>query len=452
MSARAASATVALMLSACDGGGSGRVPDAALPIAEEVDLALVPEHELDLLLVIDDSLSTSDMKIKFAEALPSFLAGITRGRELPDLHVGVVTSDYGQLDVDTGDAACQGYGKAGALQNANSSGVCAELTDLFLVDTSDGAGGRTRNYAGDLVAALECLVYRDNLGCGFEQPLASMRAGLLDTTVNAGFVRPMAQLAVIVLMDEDDCSAFNPAFFGPETPELGPLDSFRCFEFGVACDEADPRAEGPHTNCRSREDSPYLDGVNVYASFLENLRPGRVHMASVVGAPTPVEVGRRVPTGGGMERADLVPSCTFIAPFGNPVNNDPGVRLDELARSFGARGASMSVCDDIPTPLHAFGEQVHDHMVGQPCFRRPPYDLDATQPGVQPICTVTVVGIDEPRTELAACNADSSNPPCWRLIEDTATCALAPTEWRLDAVGVEPVYGRHVQARCQVVP
>ena len=48
----------------------------------------------------------------------------------------------------------------------------------------------------------------------------------------------------MILADEDDCSVGDSAFFGGDTSQLGALQSFRCFRFGVQCDPDDPNTPG----------------------------------------------------------------------------------------------------------------------------------------------------------------------------------------------------------------
>src|SRR3990167_8457413 len=59
-------------------------------------------------------------------------------------------------------------------------------------------------------------------GCGFEPPLAAMRAALGPLAANAGFLRPDAALAVLILADEDDCPVASPTFFAPAPPPPPP--------------------------------------------------------------------------------------------------------------------------------------------------------------------------------------------------------------------------------------
>ena len=407
----------------------------------DLDLALVPENEVDILLVIDKSRGgTRELQEELGRRLPAFFDALTGDSELPDVHVGVVSSDAGPLGVTTGDEQCDDAADGGALLNNG----CPAATDVFLSDTSDGAGGRIRNYVGfPLEDVLACMIRIGELGCGFERHFESMRLALDDHPANVGFLRPTAQLAVLILADEDDCSASDPAVYVDAIAQHA-QSTFACFAAGVICDEPDPTTLGVHTNCRSNEMSEVMHSVGSYASFLEALRPGRVVVATLVGDRVPVMVGRRTPMGGAPEIPSLEGSCTAES-GGISVYCTPGIRQTELALAFGARGAPMRVCGDFESQLAAFGALIRDRLKGQPCLRHELVDGDPAA-----ACTVTVVDIDAPASSLAACDATESNPPCWRLVEDVAQCGPAPTALRLDAVGVEARFGRRVEARCEV--
>ena len=433
-----------LLLGACGG-------DTPPPVGEPavVDLALPPERELDLLFVIDNSASVLHMQQDLQEAFPTLVQQLQIDGELADLHVGVVTSDFGSL-VPTGDSNCSDS-DLGHLQKGDPDvpNLCTMVDGVFISDVSDGAGGRTLNYTGPIDSAFDCVSSVGSTGCGFEQPLESMRAALVDADgYNAGFLRETAQLAVINIADEDDCSARDPMFFGPESNELGPLDSFRCFEFGIMCNEPDMRTEGAHTGCRPREPATLLQDIQVYVDFLNTLRPGRVSVASIHGAPEPVVVGRRTPTGQTMSRATLVPSCRW----GNDPNPmlqygaHPAIRLEAFSAAFGDRGHPEGLCNNDYIPMITeLGTALRDRLVGQPCLRKALPDPTA------PVCDLVLAQIGQPPMPLAACDATASNPPCWRLVADP-TCGAAPVDLRIDAVGIDPLQGRHVQGSCQVLP
>lgn len=157
---------------------------------------------------------------------------------------------------------------------------CAPPSDPFIADVIAPDGTRETNYDGTLKEAFQCIGLLGTEGCGFEQGLESMRRAL--ETVgpvqqNAGFLRDDANLAIIFLTDEDDCSARDPRVFShmPGSDDvLGPLASFRCTEFGVLCDDGTiSRGEATYSTCEPRGDS-YLHHPDAYAEFLKELEGG----------------------------------------------------------------------------------------------------------------------------------------------------------------------------------
>ena len=70
---------------------------------------------------------------------------------------------------------------------------------------------------------------------------------------NHDFLRPDAYLAIVMITNEDDCSA-SPGFplfdtdveHGPSTSQLGPPTNFRCNEFGHICDGVRPDRHAPN--------------------------------------------------------------------------------------------------------------------------------------------------------------------------------------------------------------
>ena len=86
-------AVLAIALVAC--GDSTSEPEVP---REQV--ALVPvaaKRDVDLLFVIDDSTSFLGSQIGLKNAFPALLDELSQSGELPNLHVGVVTSDLGTL-------------------------------------------------------------------------------------------------------------------------------------------------------------------------------------------------------------------------------------------------------------------------------------------------------------------------------------------------------------------
>ncbi|MBU1243547.1 hypothetical protein KJ612_10130, partial [Myxococcota bacterium] len=63
---------------------------------EDVGLSVLPNPRLDLVIVNDNSLGTADAQITFQGDLGTWLDSMKRfPGGLPDLHVGVITTDLG---------------------------------------------------------------------------------------------------------------------------------------------------------------------------------------------------------------------------------------------------------------------------------------------------------------------------------------------------------------------
>ncbi len=452
---------VAPLLGSCtlvfESGGDPPVP-VNPPPEVVLDLSLSNERALDLLLVVDDSGSMLEKQRVLGQGFDQLLASLVGPGEGPvDLHVGVVSSSMGTFGVDLGGITCRN--DRGALLGADRCGV----TGTYLRETADG----NRNFPGTMAEAVSCLTDLGAGGCGFEQHLAAMHAALRnDNGGSSTFLRPWAKLSVVILAAEDDCSARGPEFCGPASAELGSLDSFRCFEFGVECDgPADPRVPGPRTNCRPSNDTTYLLGVDGYVDYLTSLKADRadVMVAVITGADQPVQVTVTPPPGGGPLRPDLVPSCQYQG-LSNTETADPAVRLtafaDRLAMATAQegrapRGVTTSVCsNDLGPALAEIGAAAHD-LFGDPCLRAALADTNPNLPGLQAGCAVEVVTSPgspfQISTVIEPCN-ELAPSLCYRIAPDLARCAGTPDALALTVeqqVGPLPP-GVRVHARCQI--
>lgn len=356
--------------------------------------------------------------------------------ELPSLRTGIVTTDLGTYASAAGTAApaigalgnggCGGIGDDGRLQIFG-----APVTDAFLIDEPDGAGGRTRNYEGELINVLATMVRgAGGGGCGFEQPFAALRRALVHPD-NASFRRSTAHLGIIILADEDDCSFLDPAFLSAD-PRLGPLTSFRCTREGIVCNESLDEV-GAKTGCRANAASPYIEALEPTLEAIEMHTPaGGVTVAAVIGNPGPIAVEERAPSGGGAPQLAVASSCSYTGPFGVTVA-DPGVRIDELARRFGGNGTSTSICAANLAPQLREVTRLLKHPLGVVCLDTTRLRDSDTAPGIQPTCTVT--------DETAA-------PVSSMIVEDFAACPETPDHLRLvvDATGATGM----LTARCEI--
>jgi hypothetical protein len=318
------------------GPDGARGPDASPPDAD-----VAPASGVDILFVVDDSGSMAEEQATLLAGLSAFVAELAAkaGGELPSLHVGVVSTNLGAGGFPITN--CAGDGDGAVLQNAPRVPGCSAPAGQFIVDAPDGAGGRIVNYAsGTLDQAIACIARLGTDGCGFEQPLEAMRRALDGSVAaNAGFLREGALLVVILLGDEDDCSAANPALYDPAGP--WPVTSFRCFEEGVVCSPDEPTAPGPKLDCRSREDSLYTHSAQAYVDFLKSLKPpGHVVLVRIAGDLAPVSVG--VDASG---NPLLEASCSSAA--GDAA---PAIRMAQVTAAFGSDAIASTICAVDHTP------------------------------------------------------------------------------------------------------
>jgi len=401
-------ATCLLPFARCAHPGLENVPpDASWGLLPPIAIQS-PERDVDMLFVIDNSGSMAggqaNMRLNFP-ALTSSLQNMAGG--LPNLHLGVTTTDLGtgmfqityceEVGGDAGnlvtgncanptggapyiiDVKPESCGITREADNTCSAHACSqancahEPTTTFLEDSTTGCP-RCRNYAGEsLEDVFSCIADLGTTGCGFEQPLEAMKNALDPANVNNyGFVRPNAYLAVMLITDEDDCSASNPQLYDNTQTDidstLGPLTSYRCFEFGITCDINSRTHQGTRQNCVPREDAAaLLHPISRYVQFLQALKdPQMLVMAAIAGpvTPSPSGVGHDMVVGlDDLDNPDLEYSCTTAVD-----GAIPGIRIYNLIAAFNgeedlASWAYSSICSADLTPVLAgIGSRIIDTL------------------------------------------------------------------------------------------
>ena len=439
------------------GGGSGDddtppPPDGLTVVAT---IPATPNRALDLLLVIDDAGPVVKEQGSLASALPRSIQVLNQlPGGLPDLHVGVVTTNVGSGGVAVSGCSTptEPDGDDGLLQTSG----CTALQGPYLSDVKNPDGSRLRNYSGDLDASLRCMVQRGISGCGFEQPLEAMKRAL-SPGHNPGFLRPDAVLGVLILSEDDDCSTLpgGSMFADPNgtiTSPLGPRTTFRCFEFGVQCDDdATPRMFGTKTGCVPRVDSPHMPTAQPYIDFLRGLKasPSAIVVGTITG---PVDELRSAVVGPDVSEPSwpvVEGSCA-----GGNGNHQPGLRLRSFLDGFPDRSVEASICeiDQNPT-MEDFATRLLGAL-GSPCITQPLADIDAATPGLQPRCVVTqytlTTGTRTDPVVIPACTVDGTLP-CWQLDATLTECSFSSSDQGIVITrdGAAPA-GTEIEARCQV--
>ncbi|HKA91280.1 MAG TPA: vWA domain-containing protein [Haliangiales bacterium] len=427
------------------------------------EIPVTSNRNIDILVMVDNSDSMREEQANLATNFPRFiqvLDGIEGGR--PNIHLGVVSSDLGIPPYAA--ESCTGTGDHGLLQNAPRVTGCSPPNGgaRFLEDIALPSGARQTNYSGSLASAFSCIAQLGTTGCGLEHHLAAVKKALDGSNPeNAGFLRQGAYLAVILVGDEDDCSARDTAVFNPAreldniNSTLGVFASYRCTEFGVTCDGLSslPRAAGDYTNCEPRGDS-YLYHPQEYVDFLRQLKgdPGLVIAAAIIGNPTPF--GVFINDKGAPELKNSCVSANGKA--------DPAVRDAYFVEQFGQQGTFVSICqDNFSNALDQIAKLLAK-VIGTPCLddNVPNVDIDPVAPGIQLECLVydkntgptgdpveTII----PRCQMVNVNTPMTNRvPCWWSNVDRTKCAQSATGLTLhvERGGSEPAATTRVVVRC----
>jgi hypothetical protein len=428
----AATLLATCLAAACSGddtpfADAGVQPDAAT--TTRVETKSVPlATALDVLFVVDNSNSMVEEQQALIAGFPDFIEVLENlDGGLPDVHIGVISTDVGAGPFS--DSSCRLNGDDGALRVPDSR--CGITTDESFLRSAPAADGRATNFGGSLTEAFGCMAELGVNGCGFEQPLEAVRLAL-DGGANPGFRRPGALLAIVFLTDEDDCSAMDGELYTPDDTVLGPRSSFRCFEYGVTCRESG-RGAGDRTACRSDEDGPHIASVASFARFLKDLGGGgsdddsAIVLAGIYGVdvdsrePAPVRVGPAIGSG----NPELLPVCER-AVQGGTGTAAPGVRLAQFFDAFPGQVTETSICDDsYGDSLFRLATRVR-RLRGLDCIGGELADIDPATAGAQIECSVkdvTAPGTaDERSIDVPSCETTGNTAPCWRLATDAAAC------------------------------
>jgi len=449
-----------------------------IPSTDDDDIGVISfpqstSHSVDLLFVIDNSGSMEGEQTNLRNNFPALMSELRNmPGGLPDLHIGVTSTDLGVGTFQITDCEDIG-GDAGQLLtgecpypegaryivDVEADGCeiirdpgtrhctthdcgpehCAhEPSTSFFIDDQTGCP-RCRNY---MIETLEdvfgCIANLGTTGCGFEQPLEAMyRAIDPSNTENAGFIREDALLGVVLLTDEDDCSASNPQLYDNTQfhidSTLGPYTGYRCFEFGTSCDINSRTHQGTRHNCVVREDAAaLLHHTSRYVQQLESQKDPQLLVVAAIAGPVTLSadgIGHDVIVGlDDLSQPEVQPTCT------NSIDDaKPALRVYDLIAAFNAEDditawAYNSVCSSDYTPaLQGIGNKILDVLRWQ-CLPRPARGcadpgIEFGSPQAQITCEVnsrcladcTVVDVFQRGTSF---EQRHDVPPCLEILPD----------------------------------
>ncbi len=494
-------------------------PDGPTIVSYFVDLN--PIRLLDLVFMIDNSPSMAPKQEKLRENFPRLISALENPIDgsLPDLRVAIIDSDLGTHGAyDNGScgpktlgSSTSLYGDMGRFQMIGAKACGVTSTDALWLEYTKG---QPVNFSGDIATVFACLASNlGTLGCGEEHQLQAFEYALVGKNIGnetqQNMLRPNANLGLVFLSDEDDCSAAaNDGMFG-DFPDLGGESaSLRCVTRSSMCEgrnltssppgyPTDAAFEAPLANCQARTDAcpNTLDGTQgTDTSKPTNCSPLRSikRMADEIRAlkTKPDEQLFVVGIFGWPLDASAMADATFkIAPIPNPnimdsahpqvydtwpVCYDPshqpskvdpatgfdseaagwgatgGLRLSAFIDEFGDNGLKFSICQpDFSDSMRLIGGGLARKMQNL-CL--PEIFTHYAS------CTANYVVVDGAGNEvldpnvIPVCDPQASLYPCYSLASDPTLCPGSDFLVQLDRgpAANDPIKpGTKIQFRCQ---
>ncbi|MFK7989018.1 MAG: hypothetical protein AB8I08_23575 [Sandaracinaceae bacterium] len=353
----------ALLLLACDEPPT----EPCEPLEIGFSVVTSGEDDLDILFVIDNSGSMTEEQASLAVALPGLFDALLMGdldgdgerdvEPVSSLQLGVVTADLGTGGHTVPTCMPSDFGDDGVLRTTGRTDIagCPATVPSFM-------GFSPEDDPTSAAFDLACVTQAGTGGCGFEQQLEAMLKALSpsrpsddsppddrppvffgDTSGhgdgdNAGFLRANSTLIVVMLTDEEDCSAADPGLFDPLDPDYRDTDlNLRCVRHPEALHSIDRYVDGLLSLREWPGDIVFVPIVGIPPELAT--RPnGYTDWGALIG---PVEM-RDPRLVGGVDPAmptRLVPSCNLP---GRGLAFAP-IRILETAEQLQRQGARVSV-------------------------------------------------------------------------------------------------------------
>ncbi|HWE31083.1 MAG TPA: hypothetical protein VHB97_23910, partial [Polyangia bacterium] len=453
-----------------------------------IHISLNQQNKVDILFMVDNSSSMAAMQDALTKQFGKFLgvfsdlAHPTDGStpQFADLHIGVVTSDYGAGSV--GEGNCQatpggqrGISQATAAASSANAGCAGPTSGLFIQYQFNASGTDVCNLPGGACTAdalnstFTCMASVGDAGCGFEHQLESVYAALHDSTDNAGFLRDDALLAVVFVTNEDDGSAApGTTFYDADTagdPNAGAFDTYRQTRFGIEC--GSPLTMAPETasngmlTCEPGTEMGAEYPISRYTDFFTKAvsagglksDPSSIILVGLDAPDDDIEtISVKPNTGcGAVSTSPTAPCVSAVYQNCGPTDTgcltrlkhscqngadprffgDPALRINNVIRAvnppaapaqpaiFSICGQDQTVAPDYTSTLQAVAQRIVSQLK-PPCIPAPLTNF------AEPDCVVedvtTIAGVEHP-TQFKRCDTVGNVAPCYTVVEDAADCA-----------------------------
>jgi len=269
-----------------DSGGTGGGTGANGGGGTGGSTPITPTDKVDLLLMLDNSISMSDKQQLLKEAVPRLLNGLVNppagGKPVTDLHIGIITSSLGGHGGNQCSPASLSFNpaqndRAHLLPSVRSQLPSYQNLGFLWWDPGNTAGGETD--LSNLISQFgQQVVSSGENGCGFEASLEAWYRFLVDpappqdVVVNNNvaetsgiddvvlqqrkdFLRPDSAVAIVMLSDENDCSIMDGGMNWLASQLVNPNNTMFHLPRATSACTTDPN--GPCCrSCAASESSP----------------------------------------------------------------------------------------------------------------------------------------------------------------------------------------------------
>jgi hypothetical protein len=462
-------------------------PDPVIVTTGKV--VVVASRKLDLLFMVDNSPSMGPKQAKMADQFPGLIEALRDpvDQTLPDLRVAIIDSDLGSGD--SGKCKKSGrYGDMGQFQMRDAAS-CGAKADVRWLEFEKGKAVNFDEQRG-MPEVFKCLATKVGVeGCGYEHQLGAINwaFNLVDNKSQREFLRDDAFLGVVILTDEDDCSAtMHATLFNPN--DTSDSTSLRCATRGHSCEGVtltEPTkapVSVPYESCHARTDATCEDGqdgpdatcnpllnIKSLAANLKALKGDggdkRILVAGIYGTPRKDDksakkyvIDTATPQGSLVPVYDYWPICYDPAfmPSGSGYDMTAaehgatgGLRISAFLNEFDAdHSLSYSICESTFGPaMEGIGKQLRTIMKDL-CV---PFKVVDTSkdPGIQADCRVAYMRptldekgnrvLKEDKAAIPKCDASRTNG-CWelKLGNESGTADERDTAQRCRATATTP--------------
>jgi hypothetical protein len=436
-----AALTLPFALWACSSHPFAQVPPAP---EQQTDLHydVNPARKLDIVFMIDDSSSMKDKQENLRRNFPVFMQKVLniQGGQ-PDLHIAIISSNLG-AGITQGIPGCPAGGDRGRFQVRPECGIDTNKAGHFLTVSPNGKTNfEAQGGLAHLPELFQCMAFLGDKGCGYEHQLLSLYFALDGKTnpENAGFLRDDAYLAVVMLTDEDDCSAEPGADFFTGTV-AGQSGSLRCSLRGHVCGGQPVPAmpfSAPLATCEpylrddASEKNSRLVNVPFFVDFLKGLKNGRtdrILISEIVGWTADPDARYTLALAPASDNGPLALDTGKIcqddvpAADGGAGGATPALRLHQFANAF-PNHTIFPICKhDLSPAMDEIGASVVT-LLTKTCIVDPLVDADSTANGLQPDCQVEDLvpvppGNSTYRGQPVPACSSGRGMPCWDLVAD----------------------------------